>query len=95
LRKKGYEEAEIDHFANFWILPKNKNQNKYNKHPSMYFSDVSPSELKRAHIDRRMLEYDKYKSFLKRRELLILEDIARKLSLTKKDYNVRNYYNID
>jgi len=95
LRDKGYEEADINHFANFWVLAKNKNQNKYKKHPSDYFADVSSSELKRAYIDRKLLDYRRYKTFLRKRELLILNHIAKKLGLSKKDFDVRKYYEID
>ena len=95
LEEKGYEPAEINHFANFWILAKNKNQNKYRKHPKDYFADVSPSELKRAYIDKKLLDYRKYKTFLRKRESLILRHIKRKLNLTDKDYDVRAYYDID
>lgn len=95
LREKEFEEAEINHFANFWILAKNKNQNKYKKHPKEYFADVSSSELKRACIDTKLLDYRKYKTFLKRREGYILNHIKRKLDLSDEDFNVREYYKID
>ena len=95
LREKGYEEAEINHFANFWVLAKNKNQNKSRRHPKVYFKDVSSSELKRAYIDKKLLDYGKYKTFLKRREHRILNHIKNKLNLSDTDYNVRSYYEID
>ena len=34
LRKRGYDEALINHFANFWVLAKGKNQNKSSQDPS-------------------------------------------------------------
>jgi len=95
LREKKFDESEINHFANFWILAKNKNQNKSNKHPKDYFIDVSDSILKRAYIDKTMLEYDKYRTFLKNREKNILRKIKKELGLKKNDYNVRSYYEID
>lgn len=54
LRKKGYDEGMINHFANFWILAKGKNQNKSNRHPSDYFADVDEKEMERALIDREV-----------------------------------------
>ena len=50
LRKKGYDEAEINHFANFWLLSKGKNQNKGDKPPSIYFEDVPESQMRGAFI---------------------------------------------
>jgi len=95
LREKKFDEAEINHFANFWILSKNKNQNKSKKHPRDYFADVSSYELKRAYIDRKLLDYRKYRTFLRQRQSRILNHIKNKLNLSDKDYNVRAYYDID
>jgi len=89
LRKKGYEESEINHFANFWILAKNKNQNKSAKDPKEYFRDVSHTVLKRAYIDRRLLEYRRFRAFLKKREDKILKHVKNELSLSKSDFNVQ------
>ncbi len=33
LYEKDFDESEVNHFANFWILAQNKNRNKTNKHP--------------------------------------------------------------
>ena len=92
LRKKGrYDEAEISHFANLWILAQSKNQNKSNKHPKKYFEDVSNAELQRAYIDRDLLDYRRYGTFLKRREAKILEHVKRELKLSKSDFDVLAY----
>ena len=95
LREKKFEGTEINHFANFWILAKNKNQNKSRKHPKDYFADVSSYELKRAYIDRKLLDYRKYRTFLKQRQSRILKHIKRKLNLSNTDYNVTTYYDVD
>jgi hypothetical protein len=95
LREKGYEEAEINHFANFWILGKNKNQNKSNKHPKKYFENVPTSILKKAYIDRELLDYRRYKTFLKNRGEKILNHIIRQLDLLETEYSVRSYYKVD
>jgi len=95
LRKKGLGEAEINHFANFWILAKDKNLNKSNKHPKKYFEKVQDSVMKRAHIDKVLLNYGRYRTFLKKREQNILAEIKRELSLSDGEYSVRTYYKVD
>ena len=88
LRQKGYDEALINHFANFWILSKNKNQNKSNKHPKKYFEDVDDGILQRALIDRSLLDYKHFRSFLKQREIKILEHIRKELKLSNTDFGL-------
>jgi hypothetical protein len=88
LRRKGYDESKINHFANFWILAKNKNQNKSAKDPREYFKDISHSLLKQAYIDRRLLEYRSFRTFLKKREEKILKHVKNELKLSKNDLNV-------
>jgi hypothetical protein len=88
LRRKRYDESKINHFANFWILAKNKNQNKSAKDPKEYFRDVSDSLLKQAYIDRKLLDYRSFRAFLKKRERKILEHVKRELKLSKYDFNV-------
>ena len=95
LREKGYDEAEINHFANLWILAKNKNQNKGNKHPAEYFGDVSDSELQRAYIDRNLLDYRRYKTFLRKRAAQILEHVKEELKLSETDFDVRAHWDIE
>ena len=97
LRKKGYEENQINHFANLWILAKNKNQNKSNKHPKDYFSSnpiVSAAELKRAHIDPKQLDYRSFKKFLKDRESKIVDHVRKTLNLAPDEFNVAAYWEI-
>ena len=95
LRKKEYDEAEINHFANFWILAKNKNQNKSSKPPKKYFEDVCDSELQRAYIDKNLLEYEQYKAFLKKREAKIIEHVQKELNLSNSDFDVSAHGEID
>lgn len=87
LRDKQYDEAVINHFANYWILAKNKNQNKSNKHPKKYFEDVDDAILQKAYIDRDLLDYRYYKTFLKEREAKILKHIEKELKLSDSDFN--------
>jgi hypothetical protein len=79
LRNKGFEESEINHFGNFWILAKGKNQNKSDKHPAQFFADVSDSEMRRAVIDRTMLDYRRFRTFLKERSDRISEVVRQRL----------------
>ena len=86
LREKGYEEAEINHFANFWILAKGKNQNKSAQHPAKYFRDVDEKELDRALIDRDLLDYRQFRSFLSERTKLILKKVKERLDISDADF---------
>jgi len=88
LRKKGYKEDEINHFANFWLLSKGKNQNKSNKHPKKYFADVPANEMKRAFIDIDMLQYNYFKRFIKERGEYILDAVTKKLNIKESDFDV-------
>lgn len=83
LREKGLDEAQINHFANFWLLEKGWNITKSDKPPKAYFQNVPVSELKRALIDRDMLEYRRYKTFLKKREKAMLEKLRKKIGFDK------------
>jgi uncharacterized protein with ParB-like and HNH nuclease domain len=83
LKKEGYKDNEINYFANYWILTKNKNQNKYSKPPIQYFADVDDSELKRALINRELLDYGHYKEFIREREHNILEHIKNELAFSE------------
>ena len=86
LRKKDKDETEINHFANFWILSKGKNQNKSNKHPKKYFADVSDEMMKRALIDRDMLNYSYFRRFIRERGEAIQNDLATRLGYTPEDF---------
>ncbi|EMR74756.1 hypothetical protein MBGDF03_00920 [Thermoplasmatales archaeon SCGC AB-540-F20] len=92
LRKKEFDESEINHFANFWILAKNKNQNKSNKHPKEYFKDVNDSILERACINQNLLDYRRYRTFLRERERKILEQVKKKLKLSDTDFDYYSYW---
>ena len=54
LRNMKYDEATINHFANFWILA--KNQNKSAMDPEDYFEGVDDSVLAEEYIDRSICE---------------------------------------
>ena len=86
LRDKGYDESKVNHFANFWLLGKNKNINKTNKHPKKYFLDVSDKELKEALIDRKLLDFRRYKTFLDERGALIVKKLIKKIGFKNEDF---------
>jgi hypothetical protein len=88
LREKDFDEAEINHFANFWILAKGKNQNKSARHPAKYFEDVEQSELDRALIDRDLLDYRQFRKFLKTRSDAIQKKVSERLQLSNKDFHL-------
>lgn len=83
-----FEEAEVNHFANYWLLPKGKNINKYNRHPKEYLEDVADKELKQALIDRELLNYKRYRTFLRTREKKIIKALEKQIGLTDKDFEV-------
>jgi len=85
-KKQQFEEAEINHFGNFWILAKGKNQNKSDKHPAQFFADVNDSEIKRAVIDRDMLHYGRFRTFIKERSEKIRTVVAKRLEFTNGDF---------
>lgn len=86
LRKKEFEESEINHFGNFWILAKGKNQNKSDKPPAEFFADVSENEMRRAIIDREMLHYRQYRAFLKARSEKIVDAVKKRLDFSDADF---------
>lgn len=89
LRKKElFEEWEINHFANFWLLPKRKNINKRNIHPKQYFKDVTDQELEAALIDRELLDYRRYRTFLRQRAERIMKAIEQKVGLSNRDFEI-------
>lgn len=82
LRKKGYNDDEINSFANFWILAQGKNRNKSDRHPKEYFADVAQSELRKALIDRSKLDYRRFPTFMKSRRERLLTRVQRQTGLS-------------
>jgi hypothetical protein len=85
-KKQQFEESEINHFGNFWILAKGKNQNKSDKHPAQFFAEVEDSEMKRAIIDREMLHYGRFRTFIKERSEKIRAVVGKRLELSDEDF---------
>ena len=86
LREKGFDEAQINHFANFWILAKGKNQNKSARPPAQYFKDVPDGELERALIGRDMLDYKEFPKFIKARSQQMIDKVKNRLQFADKDF---------
>lgn len=85
-QKASFEEWEINHFANFWLLPKGKNINKSNRHPKQYLEDVSDQTLNEALIDRNLLDYRRYRAFLRQRSKSMVQTIEQKVGLSDEDF---------
>ena len=66
-------------------LSKGKNQNKSNKHPKKYFADISDAEMKKAFIDRDLLDYRFYRKNLKQRGEKILAYVKKKVGFKEGD----------
>lgn len=81
LSEKEYDWGIINAYGNFWILSKTKNQNKSNKHPKDYFADVDDLTLEKALIERDMLDYRQFTTFVKERENKILEKIKKTIGI--------------
>jgi hypothetical protein len=86
LREKNFDESEINHFGNFWILARGKNQNKSDKHPAEFFADVPDKEMQRALIDRSMLDYRRFGTFLKERSAKVLDTVKNRLDFADADF---------
>ena len=86
LREKKFNEAKINHFANFWILSKTKNLNKSSKHPKAYFEDVPQKELKAALINKELLDYKRYNAFIKERENAIIKKLTKRTGISETDF---------
>ena len=85
LRRRNHDEGDINDLANFWILAQGKNRNKSNRNPKDYFSDVSKAALDKALIDRGLLDYRKFRRFLRQRRAAMLDRLELKLGLTDAD----------
>jgi len=90
LREKEYDWGIINSYGNFWILSKTKNQNKSNKHPKEYFADVDDSILEKVFIDRKMLDYRQFTTFVRDRELKILGKLKKLIGIKDEetDYSI-------
>ncbi|NMC59630.1 MAG: hypothetical protein GYA51_09655, partial [Candidatus Methanofastidiosa archaeon] len=77
----------INSYGNYWILAKTKNQNKSNKHPKEYFADVEDAILEKALINRDMLDYRQFTSFVRDRESKILQKILKTIGIKENELN--------
>ncbi len=89
LRERNVDEDDINDLANFWILAQNKNRNKSNRNPKQYFEDVSKTALNKALIDPELLEYRKFRRFIRERREAMLDRLEDKIGLTDADLERR------
>ncbi len=89
LRKQNKDELEINHFANFWILSRGKNQNKSNKHPKDYFADVPDAMMARAFINRDQLNYRLFRQFIRERGEVVHNQLVSRIGFIADDFHVQ------
>jgi len=88
LREKDFDESEINHFANLWVLAKGKNQNKTNMPPAQYFADVDQSVMKKALIDPNLLKYSDFRKFIKQRRQRMVTQLKNDLQFNDSDFHL-------
>jgi len=71
-------------------MSKGKNINKTNKHPKKYFEDVPNKELDIALIDRSLLDYRRYGTFLHKRGKAMLAELNKKIGFNEDDFKFLN-----
>lgn len=81
LRDKGFDSAEINTVRNYWILAKGKNRNKSNHPPAKYLADVDEANLQNAIIDRDLLQFSRYKRFIRERGTAMEKKIQKSLGI--------------
>ena len=98
LRDKGWEDYDINHYANYWYLPKKTNRNKSNKHPKDFLKDkkdpqalgLSDTKLKKHFIDTELLNFHRYSTFIKDRSSKIRNFISSTLEIQDLDFKDEN-----
>ncbi len=86
LRRREFDEEDINDLANFWILAQGKNRNKSNRRPKDYFANVSDTQLDKALIDPALLDYRRFRRFLRERRAALLDALAAKIGLADADF---------
>lgn len=86
LENKGFEQAEIHDLGNLWILPRGVNRNKSAKHPNTFLAEVEDAALKAAMIDRSLLDYRKYRAFIKTRRAHMTGELSKVTTLTAESF---------
>ena len=81
LRQRKVDEALINNFGNYWILPELRNKTKSDADPADYFATISDAELKRALIPREQLDYARFEEFVVQRREAIVRKVAEQLDL--------------
>lgn len=82
LEEKDVEPQEIHDLGNLWILPRGINRNKSAKHPQQFLADVDDTALQVALIDRKLLDYRSYRTFIQTRRKNIADKLREITGLT-------------
>ena len=89
LKEKGVDDYHINFYANYWYLPKKQNRNKSNKHPKEFLKNeikISDAKLEKLYINSKMLNFLRYKTFIKERGNKIKNYISNLLEIQVYDY---------
>ena len=86
LSEKGFDLPEINDLGNLWILPRGINRNKSAKHPREFLSDVDDTALQVAMIDRQLLDYRSYRTFVRQRRDKMTEKSREITGLTNESF---------
>ena len=76
LREKGFEEEQVNHYANLRLISQADNNWKRAQDPRPYFAD-NPISARHHLVPTDCLEYEQYPVFLEKRQQLIWEHINR------------------
>jgi len=92
LLEKGRDDYHINHYANYWYLPKKQNRNKSNKHPKIFLEEIgmNKKKLSKLFIDFELLNYHRFLFFLDKRSKQIKNFISEELELEESDYTDDN-----
>jgi hypothetical protein len=84
LQDKEFEPQDVEDLGNLWILPRGLNRNKSAKHPRDFLEDVDDSVLRTAMIDRDLLDYRSYRTFIKTRRANLAKKLRELTDLSEK-----------
>jgi uncharacterized protein with ParB-like and HNH nuclease domain len=76
LRERGVPEDQINHYANFRLVPAIDNNWKRDRDPQPYFAG-NPAAAQRYFIPAEMLNYEQYLEFLEKRREIIWRQLNR------------------
>lgn len=87
LEAKGTEQQEVHDLGNLWILPRGVNRNKSSKHPRDFLRDVDDTILEVALIDRSLLDYRSFRTFIRTRRTAIADELRKITGLVRERFD--------